>query len=88
MLVGDPGYYKRFGFRSYKGLAFDGVPQDNVLALPFEENKVQGLVIFLMAQMQKKKKMAIGAKSRPICRPALWTWRRVPLHPPHAPGPA
>ncbi len=46
VLVGDPGYYERFGFRSLPDLVIDGVPQENVLALPFEENKVQGIAIF------------------------------------------
>ena len=46
MLVGDPGYYKRFGFRSVPDLVIDGVPQENVLVLPFEESKARGVVIF------------------------------------------
>ena len=46
VLVGDPGYYKRFGFRSVPDLVIDGVPQENVLVLPFEESKARGVVIF------------------------------------------
>ncbi len=46
VLVGDPGYYERFGFRSLPELVIDGVPQENVLALPFEESKARGTVIF------------------------------------------
>jgi len=46
VLVGDPGYYKRFGFRSLPDLVIDGLPQENVLALPFEENRIQGIVTF------------------------------------------
>ncbi len=46
VLVGDPGYYERFGFRSFPDLVIDGVPQENVLALPFEENKARGAVTF------------------------------------------
>ena len=46
VLVGDPGYYERFGFRSPPDMVIDGVPQENVLALPFEENKAHGVVIF------------------------------------------
>lgn len=46
VLVGDPGYYKQFGFRSLPELVIDGVPQENVLALPFEEGKAYGAVIF------------------------------------------
>jgi putative acetyltransferase len=46
VLVGDPGYYERFGFRSLPDLAIDGVPQENVLTLPFEESKASGTVVF------------------------------------------
>jgi putative acetyltransferase len=46
VLVGDPGYYERFGFRSLPDLAIDGVPQENVLTLPFEGSKTSGTVVF------------------------------------------
>jgi len=46
VLVGDPGYYERFGFRSLPDLVIDGVPQENVLVLPFEESKTSGTVVF------------------------------------------
>jgi putative acetyltransferase len=46
VLVGDPGYYERFGFRSLSDLVIDGVSQENVLSLAFEENKAHGVVIF------------------------------------------
>jgi putative acetyltransferase len=46
VLVGDPGYYERFGFRSPSDLVVDGVPQQYFLALPFEENKSHGTVVF------------------------------------------
>lgn len=46
VLVGDPGYYKRFGFRSPSDLTIDGVPQENVLALAFGESDAHGVVIF------------------------------------------
>lgn len=46
VLVGDPNYYERFGFRSISELIHDGVPQKNFLALPFDENKAQGVVVF------------------------------------------
>lgn len=45
-LVGDPNYYKRFGFKSYPGLIHEGVPQEVFLALPFTEKVPQGTVIF------------------------------------------
>jgi len=46
VLVGDPGYYERFGFRSPPDLVIDGVPQEYVLALPFGESKTSGTVAF------------------------------------------
>ncbi len=46
VLVGDPGYYERLGFRSLPELVINGVPQENVLALPLEESKAHGLVTF------------------------------------------
>lgn len=35
VLVGYPNYYERFGFRSPNGLKYEGVPQENFLALSF-----------------------------------------------------
>jgi putative acetyltransferase len=46
VLVGYPDYYERFGFRSLPDLIVDGVPQENVLALPLEESKARGVVTF------------------------------------------
>lgn len=46
VLVGDPGFCQRFDFKSIPSLTVEGVPQENVLALPFEEEKVQGIVTF------------------------------------------
>lgn len=34
VLVGDPTFYQRFGFRSHDGLNYPGVPGQYVLALP------------------------------------------------------
>ena len=36
-LVGDPNYYKQFGFRNYPELVHEGIPQEVFLALPFIE---------------------------------------------------
>lgn len=38
VLVGDPAYYRRFGFASRGGLTYPGVPGSFVLALPFGGN--------------------------------------------------
>ena len=46
VLVGDPNYYERFGFRSGPELTHEGVPQENVLVLPFGESRPQGVVVF------------------------------------------
>jgi putative acetyltransferase len=46
VLVGDPKYYERFGFRTLPDLILDGVPQEFFLALPFDTNKAEGTVLF------------------------------------------
>jgi putative acetyltransferase len=46
VLVGDPVYYERFGFRSPPDMVVEGVPQQYFLALPFEENRSHGTVVF------------------------------------------
>jgi putative acetyltransferase len=46
VLVGDPGYYERFGFRSPSDMVVEGVPQQYFLSLPFEENKSHGTAVF------------------------------------------
>lgn len=45
-LVGDPNYYKRFGFRNIPDLVHEGIPQEVFLALPFNEKVPQGIVVF------------------------------------------
>ena len=45
-LVGDPNYYKRFGFRNIPDLVHEGIPQAVFLALPFTENVPKGIVVF------------------------------------------
>jgi putative acetyltransferase len=46
VLVGDPNYYERFGFKSMSELTHEGVPQEYVLALPFGEANARGSVVF------------------------------------------
>ena len=46
MLVGDPNFYKRFGFKNLPELILEGIPQEYFLALPFGENKASGVVVF------------------------------------------
>lgn len=45
-LVGDPNYYKQFGFRNYPELIHEGVPQEFFFALPFTEKVPKGIVAF------------------------------------------
>ena len=45
-LVGDPNYYKRFGFKNFPELVHEGVPQEVFLALSFNEKVPQGIVVF------------------------------------------
>jgi putative acetyltransferase len=46
VLVGNPDFYERFGFRNRPDLILEGVPQEYFLALPFGENKASGVVVF------------------------------------------
>ncbi|MEW6290855.1 MAG: N-acetyltransferase [Thermodesulfobacteriota bacterium] len=45
-LVGDPGFYQRFGFRNIPGFIHEGIPQEVFLALPLAEKIPQGTVVF------------------------------------------
>lgn len=45
-LVGDPNYYRRFGFRNYPQLVHERIPQEVFLALPFTEEVPNGFVSF------------------------------------------
>jgi len=46
VLVGDPNYYKRFGFKNYPKLIHEGIPQEVFLVLPFNEEVPEGTVEF------------------------------------------
>jgi putative acetyltransferase len=45
-LVGDPNYYKRFGFKNYSELIYEGIPQEYFQVLAFNEKIPQGIVMF------------------------------------------
>jgi putative acetyltransferase len=45
VLVGDPGYYSRFGFSTFPDLSYVGVPQEYVLGLPFRESSPRGSIV-------------------------------------------
>lgn len=44
VLVGDPGYYTRFGFRQSVGLTWPGVPPEFVLCLPLAGSEPSGSI--------------------------------------------
>lgn len=46
VLVGDPAYYTRFGFRAIPGLTCPGIPAEYVLALPLRGETARGEVQF------------------------------------------
>ena len=47
VLEGDPGYYNRFGFKSYPGLFYEGAPDPKYfMALPFYDEVPEGKVEF------------------------------------------
>lgn len=45
-LVGDPNYYKRFGFKNNPELIHEGISQEVFLVLPFTESAPKGTVVF------------------------------------------
>jgi putative acetyltransferase len=44
VLVGDPGFYGRFGFATFPDLSYEGVPHEYVLALPLAESVPRGSI--------------------------------------------
>jgi putative acetyltransferase len=46
VLVGDPGYYRRFGFRAHPGLRFDGVPPEYFQILSLDGGVPAGTVTY------------------------------------------
>ena len=46
VLVGDPQYYRRFGFKNNPDLCYPGIPQEYVLALAFAGEHPHGIVEF------------------------------------------
>jgi putative acetyltransferase len=45
-LVGDPNYYKRFGFKNFPELFHEGIPQEVFLVLSINEKVPKGIVVF------------------------------------------
>lgn len=46
VLVGDPAYYRRFGFENVPGLQMEGVPPEVILAMSFEGDAPCGRVTY------------------------------------------
>jgi putative acetyltransferase len=46
VLVGDPNYYERFGFKNNPDLVYEGIPQEFFLVLPFGGQMPRGTVTF------------------------------------------
>ena len=46
VLVGDPTYYNQLSFSNIPDLAYEGIPQEFFLALPFNEKIPRGIVLF------------------------------------------
>jgi putative acetyltransferase len=44
VLVGEPGFYHRFGFESRPDLSMEGIPQPYVLSLPFGAEVASGRI--------------------------------------------
>jgi putative acetyltransferase len=44
VLVGEPEYYSRFGFRSVGDLTLEGAPAEYFMCLSFDGERVQGIV--------------------------------------------
>jgi len=49
VVVGDAGYYGRFGFAPAPGLTVDGVPQEHVAAIRWNERSATGPVAYHQA---------------------------------------
>ena len=49
VVLGDPGYYSRFGFKADPALCFPGVPQAYFQRLDLEPNDLQGIVVYHQA---------------------------------------
>lgn len=46
VVVGDPNYYRRFGFASAPGLSCPGVPEENTMAVSFTDTPPHGEMAF------------------------------------------
>ena len=54
VLVGEPGYYKRFGFKNFPDLTMEGVPSKYLLILCFSKEIPAGSVTYHKAFLAKE----------------------------------
>lgn len=45
VLVGDPAFYKRFGFKNVPGITYEGIPGQFILTLPFTNRNTEGAIV-------------------------------------------
>lgn len=45
VLVGDPAFYKRFGFSNVPDITYEGIPGQFILSLPFTKERTKGGII-------------------------------------------
>jgi len=53
-LVGDPGFYQKFGFRNIPTLIYPDIPQEFFLVLPFYGGMPKGTIMFHEGFMAKR----------------------------------
>ena len=53
-VVGEAGYYERFGFKHVTGLTYEGVPDEAFLIMPFNDKAPQGIIKFHEAFFAKE----------------------------------
>lgn len=68
VLVGDPEYYKRFGFKSFSGLSYSGVPEQFVLGFSFLDKDPEGEIIAHEAFRSPKVEVKSPPKENPSPR--------------------
>jgi putative acetyltransferase len=73
-LVGDPNYYKRFGFRNIPDLVHEGIPQEVFLALPFTEKVHRELLCFMKDswQMDSNRINSDRLAMKRNCQAVIW----------------
>lgn len=54
VVLGEPDYYWRFGFKNNYGLILENFPQEYFLALPFNDSVAQGVVAYHPAFLVNK----------------------------------